>query len=193
MALYIDAILGEISLAQRREMLQKVATTGVYLDCSYAQTLQRIRDQKGSRSKLGIEVLMWVSPAEQPLRIDELCHAFAVEIDSTDLNPENITPQDTVLKSCLGLAVVDSDTLTVRPIRYTLLGYLSQPSVLPNAHRTLGQTCLTYLNYDQVKWLPADETRTLKTWYFSNIHLCIGGVMQKWNSQATQNLLFLCY
>jgi len=156
-ALNIDAVLREISLAKRKKMLQKVATTGVDLDRVYGQTLQRIRDQEGSRSRLGMEVLMWISHAERPLRIDELCHALAVEIDSRDLDPENVTPQDTVLGSCLGLAVVDSETSTVRPIHYTLREYLSQPGVLPDAHRTLGQTCLTYLNYDQVKGLPVDK------------------------------------
>ena len=45
-------------------MLQKVATTGVDLDSVYDQTLQRIREQKGGRSRLGMEVLMWVSHAE---------------------------------------------------------------------------------------------------------------------------------
>jgi len=105
--LNIEAILGETSLASRKKMLRKVATTGVGLDSVYDQTLQRIREQKGDRSRLGIEVLMWVSHAERPLRIDELCHALAVEIQSTDLDPENIRPQDTVLGSCLGLVVVD--------------------------------------------------------------------------------------
>jgi len=101
-------------------MLERVATTGVDLDSLYGQTLQRIREQKGDRSKLGMEVLMWVSHSERPLRIDELCHALAVEIWSTDPDPENTPPQDTVLKSCLGLAVVDNETSTVRPIHYTL-------------------------------------------------------------------------
>jgi len=156
-ALYIDAILGEISLEGRRKMLRKVATRGVDLDCVYGQTLRRIRDQKGSRSRLGMEVLMWISHAERPLKIDELCHALAVDIDSTDLNLENISPQDTVLGLCLGLAVVDSETSTVRPIHYTLQEYLSQPGVLPDAHRTLGQACLTYLSYERVKGLPADN------------------------------------
>jgi len=142
-------------------MLQKVATMGVNLDCVYAQTLQRIRDQMGSRSRLGMEVLMWVSHAERPLRIDELCHALAVEIGSTDLDTENIPPQDTVLGSCLGLAVVDKETSTVRLIHYTLQEYFSQPSVFPDAHRTLGQTCLAYLNYDQVKGLPASHVLSL--------------------------------
>ena len=73
-------------------MLQKVAATGVDLDTVYDQTLRRIKEQKGDRSRLGIEVLMWVSHAERPLRIDELCHALAVEIEATDLDPENEHP-----------------------------------------------------------------------------------------------------
>ena len=137
-------------------MLQKVATTGVDLDSAYTQTLQRIRDQKGDRSRLGIEVLMWVSHAERPLRIGELCHALAVEMGSTDLDSDNILPQDTVLGSCLGLAVVDAETSTVRLIHYSLQEYLSLPGILPDAHKTLGQTCLTYLNYKQVKGLSAN-------------------------------------
>ena len=138
-------------------MLQKVATTGVDLDSTYTQTLQRIKDQKGDRSRLGIEVLMWVSHAERPLRIDELRHALAVEMGSTDLDPDNIPPQDTVLGSCLGLAVVDAETSTVRLIHYTLQEYLSSPGIMPDAHKALGQTCLTYLNYKQVKELPAKK------------------------------------
>ena len=115
-ALNIEAILSETSLGRRKRMLQKVVTTGVDLDNVYAQTLQRIREQKGDRSRLGMEVLMWVSHAERPLKIGELCHALAVEMDSADLDPENIRPQDTVLGSCLGLVVVDVETSTVRLI-----------------------------------------------------------------------------
>jgi len=147
-------------------MLQKVAATGVDLDTAYDQTLRRIKEQKGDRSRLGMEVLMWISHAERPLRIDELCHALAVEIEATDLDPENIRPQDTVLGSCLGVAVVDKETSQVRLIHYTLQEYLSRPGVLPDAHRTLGQTCLTYLNYDQVKRIPADNLSSLENFPF---------------------------
>jgi len=154
-------------------MLRKVATTGVDLDTVYDQTLQRIREQKGDRPRLGMEVLMWVSHAERPLRIDELCHALAVEVEGTELDPENIRPQDTVLGSCLGLAVVDKETSQVRLIHYTLQEYLSRPGVLPDAHRTLGQTCLTYLNYEQVKRIPADSVSNLENLPFleySSLH-----------------------
>ena len=143
-------------------MLQKVATTGVDLDNVYDQTLLRIKEQKGDRSKLGMEVLMWVSHAERPLRIDELRYALSVEMGATELDPENVPPQGTVLGSCLGLAVVDKETSTVRLIHYTLQEYLSRPGVLPDVHRTLGQTCLTYLNLDEIKGLPADRALNLE-------------------------------
>jgi len=159
-ALNIDAILGETSVARRKEILQRIALTGVDLDNVYDQTLRRIKEQKGDRSRLGMEVLMWVSHAVRPLRIDELCHALAAEMGATDHNPENIRSQDTVLRSCLGLAVVDKETSTVRLIHYTLQEYLSGPCILPDAHRTLGQTCLTYLSYDQVKRLLAINVST---------------------------------
>jgi len=153
--------LGETSLARRKKILRKVATTGVDLDSVYAQTLQRIREQKGDRSRLGMEVLMWVSHAERALRIDELCHALAVEMDLTDLDPENIRPQDTVLGSCLGLAVIDAETSVVRLIHYTLQEYLSRPDILPDAHKTLAESCITYLNYEEVKGFPANEDPNL--------------------------------
>jgi len=160
-ALNIEAILGEASVASRKQMLRRVATTGVDLDSVYVQTLQRIREQKGDRSRLGMEVLMWVSHAERPLRIDELCHALAVDMQSTDLDPENIRPQDTVLGSCLGLAVVDAETSTVRLIHYTLQEYLSQSGIFLDAHQTLGQICLTYLNHNMVRGLPAKNVSSL--------------------------------
>jgi len=160
-ALNIEAILGETSVASRKEMLREVEAAGVGLDSVYFQTLQRIREQRGDRSRLGMEVLMWVSHAERPLRIDELCHALAVDMQSTDLDPENVRPQDTVLGSCLGLAVVDAETSTVRLIHYTLQEYISQSCIFPDADEILGQICLTYLNHTLIRGLPANSVSNL--------------------------------
>ena len=160
-------------------MLQKVATTGVDLDNVYDETLRRIKEQNGGRSRLGMEVLMWVSHAGRPLRIDEICHALAVEIGATDLDLENVRPQSTVLGSCLGLVIIDEKTSAVRLIHYTLQEYLSRPGILPDAHRTLGQTCLIYLNYDQVKALPADNTLNLANMPFLEYSSLYWGVHAK--------------
>ena len=99
---------------------------------------------------------------ERPLTISELCYALAVELGSTYLNPENICPQDIVLRSCLGLVAVDSGASTVRLMHYTLQEYLRLPDVLPAAHQTLAQACLGYLNYNHIKGLPADKFPSLQ-------------------------------
>ncbi|PUU77094.1 ankyrin repeat-containing domain protein [Tuber borchii] len=161
-ALEINDILGEIRLARQRKMLQKVTTIGVNLDSVYGETLQQIKEQKGGWPRLGMGVLMWVSSAVRPLRIDELCHALAVEVEATDLDPQKIRSQDTVLGSCLGLAFVDKKTSTVQLIHDTLQEYLSRPGILSGAHKILGETCLAYLNYNQVKELSASNVGDLR-------------------------------
>jgi len=165
----------------------------VDLDSVYDQMLQRIKEQKGDRARLGVEVLMWVSRAERPLRIDELCHALAVEMETTDPDQENICPRNTVLGSCLGLAIVDQETLTVRLIHYTLQEYLYRPGMLPGAHRTLAQSCLAYLNYDRVKGLPVNKVPDLGRNTLPRTFFSIGEATRKWSSRITRNHLRLNY
>jgi len=147
-------------------MLRRVVTTRADLVSVYDQTLQRIREQEDGRSTLGMGVLMWVSHAERPLRIDELCHALAVDTEAMDLDSENIRPQETVIGSCLGLVVVDNQTSTLRLIHYTLQEHLSRSGTLSNAHKTLAETCLAYLNYEWVKRLRADRFFNLQNMPF---------------------------
>ena len=105
-SLNMDAILGEITLHQRREKLDEM-TKGEGLGGAYAATLSRIKAQPGGRSKLGMEVLMWVSHAERPLHVNELCHALGVEKGSADLNIRNISKIETLLACSLGLVTVE--------------------------------------------------------------------------------------
>ena len=80
----MKAILGEATLTRRRKKLDKM-TKGDGLGDAYAATLSRIVALEGGGSKLGMEVLMWVSHAERPLQVNELCHALGVE-GSEDLD-----------------------------------------------------------------------------------------------------------
>jgi len=81
-SLNINAILGEITPSEKK--LDEM-TKGEGLGDAYAATLSRIKAQQRSRSMLGMEVLMWVSHAERPLHVDELCHSLGVEEGSIDL------------------------------------------------------------------------------------------------------------
>ena len=146
----MDSILGEITLMQRRKKLDEV-TKGDRLDGVYTATLSRIKAQQGSRSKLGMDVLMWVSHAERPLHVDELCHALGVE-GSIDLDARKVPTIETLLACSLGLITVEKPSSTVRLIHCTLQEHLSNnTNLFPNPHSRIAEICLTYLNSRNIR------------------------------------------
>ena len=152
-SLNIDAVLQETTIHRRRQKLSAM-TGGLGLGDAYGATLDRIKGQGGEKARLGMAALMWISHSEQPLKADELCHALSVEIGSPHLNSDNIPSIGTLLACCQGLATVDKEASTVRLIHYTLQEYLrAHPELFGAAHSTMAETCLSYLNSQQVKAL----------------------------------------
>jgi len=145
--LHIDAILEEVTICRRRKKLEEVAQ-GNGLSDAYTASLARLRGQKGTKSLLGMKVLMWVLYSERLLRAEELCHALGVEIGSTHLDPDNIPALRTLLSSCQGLVTVEASSSTVRLVHFTLQEHLlSTPTLFHNPHSTIAEVCLTYLNF----------------------------------------------
>jgi len=126
-------------------------TDGLDLGDAYGATLDRIKAQGGHKSRLGMTTLMWLCYSERPLRAVELCHALAVEIGSTDYNADDVPLIQTVLSCCQGFVVVDEGRSTARLIHRTLREYLvNHRSLFQSPHSTIAETCLVYLNSQQV-------------------------------------------
>ena len=154
-SLNIDSILSQATLHQRRRKLDQI-TEGKGLGGAYASTLSLIKEQSGSRSKLGMEVLTWVFHAERPLQVDELCHALGVEEGSIDLDARNIPTIETLLQCSLGLVTVEKSSPTsaptVRLVHFTLQEYLSNnTNMFPNSHSMIAEVCLKYLNFPHIR------------------------------------------
>jgi len=146
----MDAVFANATIHQRRRTLHKM-TTGSGLDDAYHTTLDRIREQKGDRVKLGMEVLMWVSLAERQLKAGELCHALGVELGAIDINIHNIPSIRTLLSCTLGLVTIDDQESTVRLVHFTLQEYLvAHPNLFTTPHLMIAEICLTYLNFRSV-------------------------------------------
>ena len=129
-------------------------TNGLELGDVYGATIERIKAQDGDKSRLGMAALMWISHAERPLSADELCHALAVQVGSTDFDVGNIPSMPTLVNCCQGLITVDKEASTVRLIHFTLQEYLSsRPDIFSKPHSAIAEICLTYLNSQQVKAL----------------------------------------
>ena len=133
-SLTMDAVLGQTTAYGRQQKLEKM-TEGVDLKDVYGATLERIREEGGAKTRLGMAALMWVSHSERLLQLDELLDALSVEIGAADLNVGNISSSETLLSCCLGLVSVDREALTVRLIHLTLREYLfTRPSIFGPAH-----------------------------------------------------------
>ena len=123
-SLAIDTILEEVTVLERKRKLNEMAK-GNHLGDVYGTTVERIKAQKGGRSRLGIGALMWVLNSERPLRDSELCHALGVRIGSTDLDLEGVPTIRTLLGCSLGLITVEASSSIVRLVHLTLQEYLS--------------------------------------------------------------------
>ena len=126
--------------------------SGLEVGDVYGTTIERIKAQDGDKPRLGMAALMWISNAERPLRADELCHALAVQLGSTDFDVGNIPSMPTLVNCCQGLITVDKEASTVRLIHFTLQEYLSShPDIFSRPHSAIAEICLTYLNSQSVK------------------------------------------
>ena len=121
-SLSVETILQESTIHRRRERLRQI-TGGLGLGDAYDATIERIKAQGGDKSRLEMAVLMWISHAERPLSADELCHALAVELGSSDFNGDNKPSMSTLVGCGQGLITVDKEGSTVRLIHFTLQEY----------------------------------------------------------------------
>ena len=138
-------------------------TNGLGLGGAYDKAIERIKEDQGDSARLGMAALMWTSHSERPLSVDEICHALAVDIGSTDINTNNVPSIRTVLACCQGLATVDRGSSTIRLIHFTLKEYLSHhANLFDGAHSKIAETCLTYLNFQAIRDLSASLSRNTK-------------------------------
>ena len=165
-SLNIDAILQASTIYRRRERLNRI-TDGLGLGDAYDTTIERIKAQDGDKPRLGLEALMWISHAERPLTAGELSHALAIELGSKDFNDANAPSISTLIGCCQGLITVNKEGSTVRLVHFTLKEYLSAHSdIFRRPHSSMAEICLTYLNSELVKAIPADGSLGIRDFPF---------------------------
>jgi len=140
---------------------------GLGLKGAYEATLERTRAQEGEKVTLAMTTLLWICYSERPLRVDELCHALAVDIGSTHFNSDNVPAAEALLACCQGLVTVDKEASTFRLIHHTLREYIcTHRNLFPRADLLVAETCLTYLNSDKAQALPAKSQPDLSSMPF---------------------------
>src|SRR5206468_1050722 len=91
----------------------------------------------------------------------ELRHALAVELDTSELDEENIPETGDIVSVCAGLVTVDEESNIIRLIQRTTQEYFERTwtSWFSNAPTYIAKTCATYLLFDafQTGFCPTDE------------------------------------
>ena len=145
------------------------------LDDLYRQTVERIRRQPGDDGGLGMKVLSWVTHAKRPLRVEEIQHALAVEVDededsSYQMDFDNILSPQSLTDLCAGLVVIDPCSQIIRLVHYTTQEFFDRErqDFFADTEHEISRVCLTYLLYDVASVLPTDDylSKTLYTYPF---------------------------
>ena len=143
-------VLEGTTIRQRRLALKTLPAS---LAEAFARMVDRIQKLPLTQAKLGMQVLLWLHMAYRPFKLEELRHALAVEPGDTELDPDNIPSSEIMLSCCLGLAIVDEETLTVRFVHYSLEEFFNDENAskyFPDRFTSAAEICLTYLNFGRV-------------------------------------------
>ncbi|KAK2764031.1 hypothetical protein FQN54_009650 [Arachnomyces sp. PD_36] len=157
-ALQIHAVLEGRTLFERRENLRNFPSN---LDGAFKNILSRIQMQSEGSSKTALKIIAWAHLTTRPLLISEMFHALATNKGDVSVNWDNFQSPTTWLKCCLGLVIVDKETSTVRLVHNSFDQYLSQQGSdmisFQDVHLQIAETCLTYLNLEDVSLYASRE------------------------------------
>ena len=111
--------------------------------------MQRINSQLPGFQGLAHNALCWITLARQPLAVDELLHALALELEQPELDRENLEDIEEILSVCAGLVVIGKDKY-VTLVHYTTQQFFEEnyQSYFPEAQVYITKTCLTYFSFD---------------------------------------------
>lgn len=118
----------------------------------YEDTIQRVQEQDNSSVRLAWRVLSWLSYAFRPLKVCEIQHALAVDLDDTRFDDEALTDPEDLVSVCAGLVTIDDESQIIRLIHYTTQEYFEQvrDGLFPKARLDIAGVCLTYLTLDDL-------------------------------------------
>ncbi|CAI7653163.1 unnamed protein product [Penicillium pancosmium] len=144
--LQLRTILKEPTLG---EMEDKVADLSGSLNDAFADTISRIQRLPKSRSRVGMDALMWLCHTPRAMKESELSDALAIRNAQNVVNVKYRPTTKTILECCQGLATVDGEG-RIRLAHYTIQEYLGDNSgdLFPRAKATIAVTCLRYLVFE---------------------------------------------
>ncbi|OAP57551.1 hypothetical protein AYL99_08289 [Fonsecaea erecta] len=149
--LHCDTLAAKTKPKDVLRALEAFGRGGDALDRAYQDTLTRIQSQPEEYSVLAKKVLVCITYSAEPLTLDQVRHALAVDQETRELDPEyDLDNPDDVVSSCAGLVTIDSESKIIRLVHYTTQSFLESLGnrLLSDPHDFLASCCLDYLHLD---------------------------------------------
>ncbi|GLA41419.1 hypothetical protein AnigIFM63309_009509 [Aspergillus niger] len=147
--LHLDSLEGKLSVtAIQRALKQLPSGTDAY-NIAYEEAMERIIGKTAGEKELAFQIIAWITCARKPLKITELQHGLAVEIEETEFDTENLPYVQDMEAACAGLVTVDEKSHIIRLVHHTAQEYFerTQTQWFPRAHYDMAKVCMAYLLY----------------------------------------------
>jgi len=164
MFLWVDLVVNSLrGVRKARDISGKVRDLPRDLDDAYEKSMRKILEKEESVRTLALRILLWVTNSKRPLSRNELLEALAIEPGMRELSKEDKIPDDDDFATdCADLIVIDNDRC-YQLLHSSLKDYLTASPIAKfhvpaeyrimqtNSEKTLGESCLTYLNFEIFK------------------------------------------
>lgn len=142
----------------KRELSKALQTLPQDLDGIYKETIQRIFTQDSDDVDLARSILSWLSLSPEPMKVEELQHALAIEPDTKTFDWEMLIEESILVSVCGGLVTIEDESRIIRLVHHTAQEFLVRChqeklesqldfSAFQHAGLTILVACLTYLQY----------------------------------------------
>ncbi|KAI8935778.1 hypothetical protein NX059_007298 [Plenodomus lindquistii] len=151
--LHIESLLDKRTKAKVVLTLDNLTKGSTALEEAYKSVIVRIDGQLPEDSATAKRVLSWISYAQRPMTVQELCHALAVEQGDERLNSDNVSDVGDIVSVCAGLVTVNEENQVIHLVHYTTQKFLERirEQWNPNAQYDIATTCITYLSLKTFK------------------------------------------
>ena len=147
----------------------------------YDQAMDRIEDLTNSNRMLAHKALSWIIFAKRPISTEELRHALAIKLGTTELDEDYLPKIRTILSLCAGLLTVDEQSNIIRLVHYTTQEYFEQTEQKWAAafDADIARACVTYLSFSVFE---TSFLENIDAW--SHYHVLYNYAAEYWGQHA---------
>ena len=179
--LQLRTILNEPTLGEMEDSLDDLSHN---LTEAFEETIKRIQGLPTSRSRLGMEVLMYLTHAARTVTMDELRDLLSVRPGHTRADVKYRPTEKMIMDCCQGLTTVDATTGHVSPCHYSVKEYLltNDQQLFPRAEAILAVKCLRYTLLENFRTGPWANEKAIQS--YTCDHAFLPYAAQFWGSHV---------